>query len=409
MTNRMQKYLPLIMWLFPVLFFTYQFILRLWPGLMMDQIMQQFNIDAKGFGFLAALYYYGYSGMQIPAAILLEKYKARYIIFIFALICGIATFIFTYTTNWYLACLSRFLIGAGSAIGFLGTSKVISEWFPQNQYAKMVGLSFSVGLMGAVYGGRPLAVLIENYDWKKIAVILSLLSISIGLSAYLFLRSNKKNSASIKTDFSLENFKKLLSSSTIWLVALANLLMVGCLEGFSDIWGVQYLMSAHNIVKKEAAELISFIFIGVLFGGPLLAYLSKVFGNFTVIALCGYGTAIAFFLLFSIESYNWYLVALLLFLLGIMCCYQIIIFAAGSELVSLSLLGVTVAFLNCNNMLGGSFFHTFIGYAMDYFSKNTAVSVSDAYVFVLSVIPICSFLGALIITVVNFRKRNLLI
>ena len=50
------KYLPFFMWLFPLLFFAYQFILRLWPGLMIDQIMEQFSIDASHFGLLAAFY-----------------------------------------------------------------------------------------------------------------------------------------------------------------------------------------------------------------------------------------------------------------------------------------------------------------------------------------------------------------
>ena len=41
------KYLPFFMWLFPLLFFAYQFILRLWPGLMMNQIMDQFSPDDR--------------------------------------------------------------------------------------------------------------------------------------------------------------------------------------------------------------------------------------------------------------------------------------------------------------------------------------------------------------------------
>ncbi len=65
------KCLSFLMWLFPLSFFTYQFILRLWPGLMMQTIMEQFSIDASHFGLLAALYYYGYAGMQITVANLL--------------------------------------------------------------------------------------------------------------------------------------------------------------------------------------------------------------------------------------------------------------------------------------------------------------------------------------------------
>ena len=52
-----KRILPYAMWVFPLSFFTYQFILRLWPSLMMQQIMQQFQVDATGFGLLASVYY----------------------------------------------------------------------------------------------------------------------------------------------------------------------------------------------------------------------------------------------------------------------------------------------------------------------------------------------------------------
>jgi Major Facilitator Superfamily. len=105
------KYLPFLMWSFPLLFFTYQFILRLWPGLMMQPIMAQFSIDASHFGLLTAFYYYGYASMQIPVAVLLDRFGARTIVCTFAMICGLATFVFTYTHSWYFAILSRFLLG----------------------------------------------------------------------------------------------------------------------------------------------------------------------------------------------------------------------------------------------------------------------------------------------------------
>ncbi len=412
--SRNRKYLPFLMWAFPLLFFTYQFILRLWPGLMMTQIMEQFSIDASSFGLLAALYYYGYAGMQIPVAIMLDRFSTRYVIFVFTIICGIAMLTFSYTDNWYLACLSRFLVGVGSAVGFLGVSKVVSDWFPKEQYAKMIGFSFTIGLMGAIYGGKPISLLIEHYSWQKVAIALALVSIVIGCSTYLFLRSN--TSSELKTEkeeqFKLVHFKKLLSSPIIWCIAIANLLMVGSLEGLGDVWGVQYLMTAYGLAKPDAAELISFVFIGMIVSGPLLALLSKYIGNYGVITICGFGMAIAFFLILSSKQYNWYYFATLFFLIGVMCCYQVIVFAAGAELVKVQLLGVTIAFLNCINMLGGSFFHTIIGRAMDMFwsgeigSDGLRLYTAESYSNALAIIPICSVIGALMIAAVGCKLKK---
>lgn len=413
MFAKQSKYLPYLMWAFPLLFFTYQFILRLWPGLMMQQIMEQFSIDASHFGLMSALMYYGYAGMQIPVAIMLDRFSARYIVFIFAVLCGIATFTFSYTDNWYIACMSRFLVGVGSAVGFLGTSKVISEWFPKEQYAKMIGFSFTFGLMGAIFGGKPIAILIENYSWQKVALALSIVSILIGCSAYLFLRSNK-NTVRRENQFKFSNFKKLLSSPSIWLMAFANFLMVGSLEGFADVWGVSYLMTAYPIEKSQAAELVSFVFIGMLFGGPLLALLSKKLGNYSVISICGFGMGGIFLLLLSGMEYNCYYFAGLFFLVGIMCCYQVIVFAAGADLVNSQLLGVTIAFLNCINMLGGSFFHTVIGRLMDIFwtgailaDDNIRQYSVESYSAALMAIPVCSVLGACISGFVGYKLSRM--
>ncbi len=399
------KYTSYVMWLFPVLFFAYQFILRLWPGLMMHQIMEQFSIDASDFGMLAAFYYYGYAGMQIPVAILLDRFGARLILFVFAMICGVATLMFIYTESFWLAVVSRFLIGAGSAVGFLGVSKVVSQWFPKDEYARMISLSFTVGLMGAIYGGKPVNMLIEAYSWQQVALTLAVVSMVLGLGALLMLREPK--TTTVKSEpFRWTNLRELLSSPVIWALALANLLMVGALEGFADVWGVQYLMTAYGIAKGDAAGLVSFVFFGMLFGGPLLATIARRVGDYPVLATAGLGMALAFGLLFMNTGYNWWLLAGLFFTVGLLCCYQVIVFAAGSNLVAPQNLGVTVAFLNCINMLGGSFFHTSIGKLMDLFwtgnldVEGLRVYDLQTYQYALSIVPVCAVAGAALIYVV---------
>ncbi len=400
-TNR---YLPFLMWLFPLSFFCYQFVLRLWPGLMMHQMMEQFSLDASHFGLFAAFYYYGYAGMQIPVAILLDRFSARYCVFAFAVLCGLATLMFTYTDNFIIAVFSRFLIGAGSAIGFLGVSKVVSEWFAKDHYARMIGFSFTIGLMGAIYGGKPVGLLIETYRWQNVALTLAVTSIMIGFGSYVVLRS-PKNGENIRSEssFKMANFSAVFSSRILWMLALSNMLMVGSLEGFADVWGVPYLMTAYDLKKEDAAGLISFVFIGMLFGGPMLAYLSKKIGNYRVIFGCGFGMALAFTVLLLSQPFNGWYLSVLLFCVGLMCCYQVIIFSAGSELVAPQYLGVTIAFLNCINMLGGSFFHTAIGKIMDVFWTGLVTEEGlrqytlTVYQTALSIIPASALVGAFLV------------
>lgn len=398
------------MWFIPLLFFAHQFILRLWPGLMMQQIVSQFDIDATMFGALAASYYYGYAGMQIPVAILLDKYGARKIVSIFAIICGLATLIFTYTDNFYIALASRFFIGVGSSVGFLGISKVLSEWFDKKSYTRMVGFSFSFGLMGAVYGGKPVGLLVEKHSWENVAFAIGIISIAIGIAAYIFLRTPKDHSSNHEEELGLNRLKAVLSSKLIWVVAISNLLLVGALEGFADVWGVQYIVTSYDIIKSDAAGIISLIFVGMLVGGPVLAWFSEKYGEAIVIGFAGFIMAVIFMLLLS-DAISISYLPYFFFIVGIMCCYQVLVFAVGSKLVSDRNMGICIAFLNSMNMLGGSFYHTVIGVTMDKFwlgaiaADGTRSYDLDAYKYSLSIIPICACAGGLIFILLYFRKK----
>lgn len=404
------RLLPFFMWLLPLMFFAHQFILRLWPGLMMHQIIEQFSIDATLFGMLASSYYYGYAGMQIPIAILLSKFGTRIVVCVFAILCGSATIVFTYTDNFYIALVSRFFIGVGSAAGFLSVSQVVAEWFSKDQYSKMIGFSFTIGLMGAVYGGKPVGVLVEKYLWKNVALSIGLTSIMLGIIAYLFLRQNDTRKNVTATPLQISDLKSIFSSKVIWCIAISNLLMVGALEGFADVWGVQYLSMLYHIDRSDAAGLISFIFLGMLVGGPLLAALSDKLGKYVVIGISGLGMALIFVLLIA-HQIELSFVPYFFFLVGIMCCYQVLIFAVGSELVPAKNLGICVAFLNSINMLGGSFFHSLIGIVIDLFwngkvnADGLRVYEEASYQYALAVIPACAVIGGLVFLTLWLKGR----
>ena len=132
--SRDSKYLPFLFLLLPLSFFAFQFILRLWPSLTMQEIMHRFEIDATSYGLLASVYYYGYAGMQIPIAIALDRFGPRIILGLCACLCGCSMLIFSYTENFYIALIARFLVGVGSAGGFLTIAKVVSECFKSESY-----------------------------------------------------------------------------------------------------------------------------------------------------------------------------------------------------------------------------------------------------------------------------------
>jgi predicted MFS family arabinose efflux permease len=408
---RNSKIMPWMMWSLVVLFFAYQFILRLSPGLMINDIMRKFDVDASSYGYFASMYYYGYALMQIPIAILLDRYGPRVIISICAFVCAVATLTFIYADQWIIALLGRFLIGAASAVGFLGVSKVISMWFPSTEYGKMVGLSFTLGLIGAVFGGRPVSSLLDMFGWHDVLFYVALVSALIGVLIIVFVRNPRNFVAEDDVDVG-QKLKKVCTDYRILIIAFANLLLVGPLEGFADVWGVTYLMKAYELTKPEAASLTSFIFIGMIFGGPVLTYIAQKYKAYYQLAcLCGVLMFVLFALLILASEYiNFYMAMTIMFAIGVCCCYQVLVITMGSFIMPAALTGVTVAFLNCINMLGGSLFHTVIGRTLDLLWANqtdNGVRVYDleSYSIAISIVPLFCLIGGLLFLLVKNKSR----
>lgn len=408
---RDSKIMPWMIWLLALLFFAYQFILRLSPGLMINDIMNKFDVDASNYGYFASMYYYGYALMQIPIAILLDRYGPRIIISTCAFICAIATLTFIYADQWIIVLLGRFLIGAASAVGFLGVSKIISIWFPSTEYGKMVGLSFTFGLLGAVFGGQPISVLLDMFGWQDVLFYVALVSALIGVLILIFVHNPKNFIAEDNGDV-VYKLKTVCTDYRVLIIALASLMLVGPLEGFADVWGVTYLMKAYSVTKPEAASLTSFIFIGMIFGGPILTYIAQKYKvYFQLACLCGVLMFLLFMLLVLAREYiSFYNLMLMMFVIGVCCCYQVLVLTIGSFILPATLTGVTVAFLNCINMLGGSFFHMFIGRTLDFLWTNetsNGIRVYDlqSYSIAISIVPLFCLVGGLLFLLVRNKAR----
>jgi predicted MFS family arabinose efflux permease len=417
MIRRLSPFLPWLVWLTPVLFFGFQFILRLFPGNVQSELMQHFQVDATSFGVFASAYYVGYAGMQIPVALLIEKIGPKFMMAGSALLCAVACWMMVWADSWPLAIFSRFLIGVGSVVGFLGTTKIIHDWFAPEHHAKMIGLSFSLGLIGAVYGGKPVTLMVQQTNWQEVLMYLGLVAGAIAVLAMIFVKIPKKPLSSnvdnrAKKSSLKQDLITLFSSKSLLILAIANFLMVGSLEGFADVWGVNYLVMTLGVAKSEASYLTSYIFMGMILGAPLLSYLAdKTHSHVTMTGLCGMimavlmGSLILFF-----NHFNLLGVKLVLFSVGMLSTYQVLVFVVGERLVPKYLSNIAIATLNCINMFGGSFFHSTIGLLIDFFWNGnidaTGQPIYDikAYSTGLLIIPITALMGGALVAFIKNKK-----
>ncbi|WP_341764558.1 MFS transporter [Candidatus Tisiphia endosymbiont of Beris chalybata] len=393
---------PLFLWFFASLFFAFQFILRLSVGILREEIMQKFSIDTIAFGTLAGYYYLGYAGMQLPIGIMLDKFNFRIVTFLSILLTSLGTLAFINSASFNYLLISRLMIGAGSAVGFLSVAKIITAYFPLKYQALMIGFSFTFGLVGAVFGLTPMKILFTAFGYQNTFYSLSVVGLAIGIMILLIkdVGDNQGKSTVTTTNVSIG---KLLFNPTIILIGIAGGLMVGALEGFADLWAIPFFKQIYSMDDIESSLATSFVYTGMCFGGPILAMISNlVKSSNLVIIMSGLMMIIIFIILLYAPSLGFYTTCLLMLLLGIFCCYQVLIFSVVSRLVSIQSAGLAIAIANCINMVFGYFFHKLMSHAITYqwdgSIDEAGLAIYSRYDFTaaISTIPVCCFIGILI-------------
>jgi len=352
-----------IMWALASLFYAYQYVLRVLPNIMMEDILTTFQIDAAIFGQYVGIYYIGYVLSHIPIGLLLDRVGPRIILPLCVLLTTAGLLPLIYADSWIMPTVGRILIGIGSSGAILGVFKVIRMSFVEGKFTRMLGLSVTIGLVGAIYGGGPVLCLLKIFGWRTVLQMICTAGLLLAFLMYVFVAPySKKQTAQVKIT---QQIKEVFSNKMVWLVCILAGCMLGPMEGFADAWGSQFLVVVQKVSPEVAASLSSLIFLGMCFGGLFLSYVADRYK-------CYYGVIITSSLVMAAGFFGLFFMSLtvgalsaLFWIVGIFCAYQIPAIYKASSYVSAQNVGLTTAAANMIIMAFGYIFHSAIGGFMD--------------------------------------------
>src|SRR5213596_2489723 len=120
------------------------------------------------FGTASGIFFIGYFALQIPGALLVERWSARLLLAITLITWGALTTLTAFVHTPHQLYGARFLLGAAEAGFFPGVIVYLSHWFIYEDRAKAVARFMSAIPMAYILGG-PLAGVILRVHWLDIA------------------------------------------------------------------------------------------------------------------------------------------------------------------------------------------------------------------------------------------------
>ena len=267
-------------------------------------LTSEFDLSAGNLGLLAGGYFLGFSLMQIPAGLLLDKYGPKKVVAYLLLIALVSTISFAFAKSFTGLLISRFFIGVGVAACLMGPLTGYRVWFEDKYQQRANSWMLMVASFGFVISTLPVQILLPMIGWRSIFLIISIL-ILLSIILILIFAPSWNNNVQNQNIQSAESTGRL---SDVWknkffisLIPLA-FLNYGGVQAIQTLWAGPWMLNVAGYSPLESATGLFWINIIMLFAFMFWGYILPKFSSLGIdsMKIVKIGLPISYIVLFCI-------------------------------------------------------------------------------------------------------------
>lgn len=283
MTLRTARCLAVVV---PAALYVFSWFHRVAPAVVAGDLMRALGVTAATLGVLAAIYPYVFAAMALVAGSLADTLGPRRTLTLGATAMGAGAVVFGLAPGFAVAVAGRLLVSLGASVMLIAWLSLAARWFQPHEFATVSGLTQTVGNLGALMAATPLALLVETLGWRASFVAIGLLTGALASLAFVLVRDgpeawrlpavNPEVPALGATRLSqvLQSVPGVIGNPRTWPPVLAAGGVYVTLITLLGLWGVPWLMQVQGRGRVEAANLTSWLAIGMGLGAPLVGWVS---------------------------------------------------------------------------------------------------------------------------------------
>ncbi|WLA85630.1 MFS transporter [Bradyrhizobium elkanii] len=248
------------------------FLQRVSPQSVSLSFMHDFNTDAAGVAMLASSYFWGYTLMQIPAGLLVDRYGVKRVVLVSMIASSLGSAAFALAPNLLDVFVARLIVACGDALVFTALLKLVAQSFADERFGMMSGISQVSGYVGGVIATTPLAAAVSGFGWRACFLFLA----CIGLANLAFAKLALKPDPASHSNKTLKGVviaaRQSLAHVANWGCAMTFASHFAVVTTLSGVWGIPMVAHFFHISPTAAGTPLLAFMIGNALGSIFLGH-----------------------------------------------------------------------------------------------------------------------------------------
>ncbi|GAA0682467.1 MFS transporter [Natronoarchaeum mannanilyticum] len=364
---------------------------RVSTGVLADTLARTFDTTGAELGLLHSAFFYVYAPMQVFAGVLADRMGTRRVATVGSAVMGVGVVAFAVSPSYLVGFVSRLLIGLGGGVVYIATLRYCANWYRDDEFATVTGLTLSASAVGGLLATTPLAVLVAAVGWRDGLLGVGLLGFVLTGAVLALVRDTPAaadlppvegapEAAEQTLSDVLAGVRAVFARRDTWIMGWMLFFAIGMNFTVMGLWGVPYVVQAYDVSVQTASLYTLVGNAGLVVGSPILGWLSDRLKERTGLIL---SVAVVYFLAYaSIVALGtpplWYVGAvffLVMFLLGgFTLSYTVI-----KERHVAERSGTATGTVNGMGFLGAAVLPGVMGWVLDVFWTGETVAGSRVY------------------------------
>jgi predicted MFS family arabinose efflux permease len=226
-------------------------------------------------GWLTSAFFLGFSAVQIPVGIWLDRHGARRTESLLLLVAAFGAVLMATSEALWLLSVGRMLIGIGVSACLMAAYSYFRRCFPAEQQPRLVMYMLIAGTSGALMASQPALILAEWIGWRPSFVLIAGLLVLSSLTIFLFAGDlDRQHAPTVSTNHREGGFFTLCKHPLMIQAIPPTIFIVGGFGALQTLWAGPWFTGVLGMTPDQASQTLLYLNATILLAYILMGSIS---------------------------------------------------------------------------------------------------------------------------------------